>query len=330
MLDLRDNINLWGSPPAARRVLRSLRVTRVAAYPSVGAAPLAALLAARIGVQPDEVIIGCGSDDVIDASFRGLATRGARLAFCEPTFSMVPVFARANGLRPVAVASLPSGAADVDALLATRADVIYLCSPNNPTGVVTPAAEIHRLIAGASGVVLVDEAYAEFAGLPDWRSTAPAMGNVLVTRTFSKAWGLAGLRVGYGIGARALVTKVARARGPYQVNVVAELAALAAFRDDRSWQERTSAAAITARQRLAERLHRITAGRGVRAWPSAGNFLLVPVRPPAPAVADRFAARGFGVRAFSDLPGIGDAIRIGVAPWSRLRRVADVAEELLA
>src|SRR5690606_25475682 len=124
------------------------------------------------------------------------------IAFTAPTFSMIPVFARLNGLVSVPVPLRADGAADIDALLATRARVIYLCSPNNPTGTVTPHDEIRRLVSRASGVVLVDEAYAEFANEQDWRAEAPAMERVLITRTFSKAWGLAGLRVGYGVGGR--------------------------------------------------------------------------------------------------------------------------------
>ncbi len=325
VLDLRDNVNLWGAPPAALRALRSTRTSRLATYPSVGARPLATLLAERSGVQVDEVVVGCGSDDIIDAVFRALCAPGAAIAWCEPTFSMVPVFAGTNGRRAIPVASLPSGAADVDALLATGAELIYLCSPNNPTGVGTPVSEIRRLVANAPGVVLVDEAYAEFAEESGLRAKAPATGNLVVTRTLSKAWGLAGLRVGYAIGAQPLVTAISRSLGPYKVNALAESAAIAALREDVAWQERTTAAAILVRDRLATML---AARNGVRVWPSRGNFLFLEVDTSAREVAERFLSNRIAIRAFGGLPGIGEAIRLGVAPWSRLRRVADVAERV--
>lgn len=324
-LDLRDNLNLWGAPPAALAALRDLRVEGVTNYPTVSAGELASALAAGIGVHEDEIVAGCGSDDVIDAFLRGVAAPGERVAHAEPSFSMVPVFARLNGLEPVGVPLLPDGAADVDGLLATRARVIYLCSPNNPTGTVTPAAEIRRLIERAPGVVLVDEAYAEFTSEPDWRAEAPDMGNVLITRTFSKAWGLAGLRVGYGVGSREIVTATTKARGPYKVNALGQLAAVAALNADAEWMARVAAEARDNRDRLAALL---TGREGVRVWESRGNFVFLQVDQPAVGLAARFQERGIGVRAFSGLPGIGEALRIGVAPWVQLERVVDVAREL--
>lgn len=325
-LDLRDNVNLWGAPPGALAVLRAAEATALTQYPTVSATPLTAVLAARLGVAPDEVVAGCGSDDLIDACFRAVAAPGERVAHGEPSFSMVPRFARLNGLEPVGVPLRPDGAMDVDGLLATGARIIYLCSPNNPTGTVTPEAEIRRLIAHAPGVVVVDEAYAEFAATRDWRAEAPAMGRVLVLRTFSKAWGLAGLRVGVGVGSRELIDAVVRSRGPYKVNALAERAATVALRDDDAWMRATAAEAAACRARLD------AAGRdlpGVTPWRSEGNFVFWQLAQDAQAVAARFAAHGIGVRAFSGLPGIGEAIRIGVAPWSQLQRVAALLPEVL-
>ncbi len=324
-LDLRDNLNLWGAPPAALAALRIVDAPRISEYPSVSAGALTEALASRIGVRADEIVAGCGSDDVIDAFLRGVAAPGERVAHADPSFSMVPVFARLNGLEPIGVPLLPDGAADVDGLLATGARVIYLCSPNNPTGTVTPEAEIRRLIDRAPGVVLLDEAYAEFTDARDWRAEAPTMEKVLITRTFSKAWGLAGLRVGYGVGSRALVATVTKARGPYKVNALGELAATTALGADDAWMRAAAREAGEVRDRL---MAQLAGRRGVRVWPSRGNFVFLSVEGSATEFAARFQARGIGVRAFSGLTGIGDALRIGVAPWAQLRRVADVAAEL--
>jgi histidinol-phosphate aminotransferase len=324
-LDLRDNVNLWGAPPAATAALRAAPAVTLSSYPGVSAARLTDLLAERLGVRTDEVVAGCGSDDLIDACFRAVAAPGERVAHPDPSFSMVPRFARLNGLEPVGVPLRADGAADIDAMLATGARIIYLCSPNNPTGTVTPEAEIRRCIAEAPGIVMVDEAYAEFASARDWRADAPGMERVLVLRTFSKAWGLAGLRVGYGAGSRTLVDAVVRSRGPYKVNALAELAASTAVREDEAWMRAAASEAILARGRL-DAL--VRGRRGVRAWASEGNFVFWQVDGDANAFAARFAAHGIGVRAFSGLPGIGEALRIGVAPWAQLERLAPIIEEL--
>lgn len=324
-LDLRDNLNLWGPPPRAMAALRAMESARVSAYPTVSAGVLTETIATSLRIRPDEVVAGCGSDDVIDAFFRAVASPGEKVAHADPSFSMVPVLARLNGLEPIAVPLLPDGSADVDGLLATRARVIYLCSPNNPTGTVTPVAEIKRLIEHEPGVVLVDEAYAEFADTADWRADAPAMERVLVTRTFSKAWGLAGLRVGYGVGGREMVAAVTKARGPYKVNALGELAASTALRDDGDWMAAVTAEACQNRERLAAAVR----GRsGVKVWESRGNFVFLQVAGRAVELAAQFQSRGIGVRGMSGLLGIGEALRIGVAPWARLERVADVAAAL--
>jgi histidinol-phosphate aminotransferase len=323
-LDLRDNVNLWGAPPSALQVLRETSAAELLNYPAVSASRLTSTLARQLGVRSDEVVAGCGSDDLIDACFRAVASPGERVAHAEPSFSMVPRFARLNGLEPVGVPLRADGAADIDGLLSTGARIIYLCSPNNPTGTITPESEILRCIAKAPGIVVVDEAYAEFADTRDWRAEAPGMEKVLVLRTFSKAWGLAGLRVGVGIGSRALIDAVVRSRGPYKVNALADRAATVALEQDADWMRQTAAASVESR----ERLDALVEGRaGIRRWPSRANFVFWQVDRNAEEIAARFAAQGIGVRAFRGLPGIGDAIRIGVAPWPMLARLEQVIAE---
>lgn len=324
-LDLRDNVNLWGAPAAALRAVQESGIGTLREYPAVSASGLTSVLAEQLGLLPANIVAGCGSDDVIDACLRAVGGAAARVAHADPSFSMVPTFSRLNKLQPIGVPLRPDGAMDVDGLLATGAPLIYACSPNNPTGTVTPRAELLRLFDEAPGVVLLDEAYAEFTDAHDLRVEAARRENVLVTRTFSKAWGLAGLRVGYGVGGAALVAAVTKARGPYKVNAVAERAAVAALTEDQAWVMKTSAEAREVRGRFADALR----GRqGLRVWASEGNFVFLQVDAPAATIAERFRVQGIAVRAFSGLPGIGEALRIGLAPWSELERVLRVAEEV--
>lgn len=324
-LDLRDNVNLWGTPAAALAAVQAASLETLREYPGVSAGRLTERLAAQLGISPANIVAGCGSDDVIASWLGALVPAGSRVAHADPSFSMVPVFARLHGLEPVAVPLRPDGAMDIDALIATGAPLIYVCSPNNPTGTVTARAELLRLFDEAPGAVLLDEAYGDFTDAHDLRVEAARREQVLVTRTFSKAWGLAGLRVGYGVGGPALITAVTKARGPYKVNALAERAAAAALAEDGAWVARVSAETVEARTRLSDAFAGLP---GLRLWPSEGNFIFLSVERPATELAEAFRVRGIGVRAFSNLRGIGEALRIGLAPWPQLERVAVAAREI--
>ncbi|MGQ0539296.1 MAG: aminotransferase class I/II-fold pyridoxal phosphate-dependent enzyme, partial [Gemmatimonadaceae bacterium] len=167
------------------------------------------------------------------------------------------------------------------------------------------------------GVLIIDEAYAEFAG-SSLAGIAPSHGRLVVVRTFSKAFGLAGLRVGYAVGAPALVREIEKARGPFRVSTVALRAAQEALTNDLEWMRARVADAITSREEFV----RLLRARGFAPLPSAANFVLVPVAQ-ATKVADRLWQNGIGVRAFTQLHRIGDAVRVTIAPREAMIRVAD-------
>lgn len=323
-LDLTDNTNRWGVPPHAAAALRALDAEAVTRYPTLYTAPLKAALADRLGVAPEMLVTGCGSDDLLDCAFRAFAEPGMVVAAPVPSFAMVPLFARGNALRYVGVPEDASHQPDLDALLAARPRILYLCSPNNPTGVVVARALLERAVAEAPGLVVVDEAYAEFAGTSAVELLARA-DNLLVVRTCSKAYGLAGLRVGYAVGAPSVVLEVERARGPYKVSAPAERAALAAVRDDAAWVDEHVALAVAVRERLAARLR----ARGLAPLPSGANFVCVPV-PDAVAVGQALRARGVAVRPFEALPHVGDALRISVGPWEQMETLLGALDAVLA
>jgi histidinol-phosphate aminotransferase len=324
-IDLRDNINLFGAPPAALRAIHEAASGALSEYPDVSGRTLTAALAASIGVRAEEIVTGCGSDDVLDAVIRAVAEPGAILAHPAPSFSMIPVFARLNALTPVAVPLTADGGTDADAMLATGARIIYLCSPNNPTGTVTSAEVVRRIVRESSAIVILDAAYAEFAPeLEDLRAEAPAMERLLVVRTFSKAWGLAGLRVGYGVGGEALVRAVQKSRGPYKLNAMAERAAVAALRNDGAWMRARADEAIANRERVVSALRAC----GLQPLDSRGNFVCVPVSN-ARAMAAQLAERGVAVRAFTALPVFGDVLRVGMGPWDVIEPFVTAMREVL-
>lgn len=325
--DLSDNTSQLGAPPAAARALVEFAADAAvlgARYPSLYSPVLRELIAAYAGVAPDEIVVGCGSDDILDSTMRALSEPGTRLAFMDPTFVMARTFAIANSLVPVAVPLTAEWDIDADGLIESRAQLTYLCTPNNPTGTTASRAAIERVLDEASGIVVVDEAYGEFAS-EAYVAEAPSRGRVLVTRTFSKAFGLAGLRVGYGVGSRTLIGEIEKARGPYKVTSPSERAAEAALREDVPWMRAGVASVVESRRQFMEALRAL----GLTPLPSDANFLLVPVKD-ARAIAQALRAHGIGIRAFPGLTRVGDAIRISIAPWPIMSRVVSAMREVLS
>jgi histidinol-phosphate aminotransferase len=335
-IDVSDNVNLWGMPPAA---LRALATTAIAAsrYPSVYAEPLRDAVLGYLGLAGGgvEVVTACGSDDVLDATMRAFGEPADEIVFAAPTFAMIPVLARLNGLIPVAVPMTADYDIDPEQLVDRRAKITYLCTPNNPTSTALSREAVEYVVRNAAGLVVIDEAYVEFAP-ESFVALVTTSDRLVVTRTFSKAFGLAGLRVGYGVGSAEVMEPIMRARGPYKVNALAEAAAVAALAegpDGLGWVTEHAALAIANRDRFVTRLR----GLGLSPAPAAGNFVFVPVAR-AQAIANDMSRHGVLMRALSDLPqdvpelaaAGGSALRIGVGPWTVMERVFNALEETLA
>jgi histidinol-phosphate aminotransferase len=311
-LDLSDNTNMWGVPPTVRSLLGSSADSVITRYPRAYADDLKRAIGGYLNVAPACVVTGCGSDDVLDSAIRAFSEPGQTLAYPDPSFAMVEIFARMNGLSPLAIPLTGDFDADADAFIASGAPVIYLCSPNNPTGTVLSRPSIERIIENAPGVVILDEAYAEFAD-GDCLDLLPKSERLVITRTMSKAFGLAGLRVGYAIGAAELVREIEKSRGPYKVSSLAERAAITALTEDRQWVEDRIVEAREARAGLTREL----AKRGLGPLASEANFVLARVER-VERLAVRLRENGVAVRPFPGLTGIGDAIRITVGPWAMM------------
>ena len=337
-VDLSDNTNLWGAPPAALRALRDAPPETLSRYPSVYSEPLHSAMLRYVSLDSVAgigVVTGCGSDDVLDSTMRAFGATGDRIAFSSPTFSMIPILARLNGLDPVAIPLTNSFDVDAERLVDAQAKITYLCAPNNPTATPISRAAVAYVVANARGIVLLDEAYAEFA--PEvFTGLVVQNERLIVARTFSKAFGLAGLRVGYGVGASDLTRLVERARGPYKVGGLAERAVLAALEptpNGLEWVRVHAALAIANRDRLVVALRQL----GLSALPSAANFVLVPAAR-AGELVQLMRARGVFVKSFAGLPleiaafaeQGGSALRIGVGPWEMMQTLLDVLGEVLA
>ncbi|WP_434048628.1 MULTISPECIES: histidinol-phosphate transaminase [Sorangium] len=271
-------------------------------YPDARLVELREAIAARCGVDPDEILAGVGSDEVISTVLTALGrprqgADAASVVTVSPTFVMYKLSARARGMRAVEVPLDAGWDLDVAALARAvafaRPNVVFIASPNNPTGALMSEDRIEAVIAAAKdALVIVDEAYIDFAPrdqLALWRRHP----NVAVLRTLSKI-GLASLRVGWLIGARELVAELDKVRQPYNIPVPSQRAATFALRE-LDGELRHVAATVTAeRARLARGLTDL----GLSVAPSHANFLWVGTRRPAGEVFGALAARGVLVRSF--------------------------------
>jgi histidinol-phosphate aminotransferase len=327
-VDLSDNTNLWGPHPAALARVRAATPDDLRCYPELYADTLRRAVSERFDVPTECVTTGDGSDDVIDSAFRAAYGAGQSVTYPAPTFSMIADFARMNGMEPRPV-PWNEAAADPRTLLEGDPAVVYLCRPNNPTGAQLPASWVERLIAdaGADGpLILVDEAYADFAG-ESLIDQAPKRPKLLVTRTCSKAYGLAGIRCSFAVADPGVVLEVDKSRGPYKVSRLAtELAALA-VRDEDGWVARTTSECLANRERLREEIE----ARGLAQLPSAANFILF-AAPSGSASEDALALRAADVqvRPFTGAPGLGDSLRVTVGPSPLVERFLEALDQRLA
>jgi len=319
-LDLSDNTNQWGAHPAALDILRRADTDDLARYPDLYADDLRAAAASRLGVPEECITNGCGSDDVLDSTYR--ASGGSRsdvVSVATPTFSMALPLASMNG-RPARTTPWAAALDDPGRLLECSPSLVYVCRPNNPTGQVASTAWVEALLdaAGADGpLVLLDEAYVDFGG-DTFAARATRHPRLLVSRTLSKAFGLAGLRVGFAVASPPIALEVEKSRGPYKVSRLAVQAAAAALIDAEGWVPRTVAKCVENRARTEEAL----AQRGLDPIPSQANFILFRA-PGGDAKADALGirAQGVAVRSFpGDMPDGSDALRVTIAPWSMMER----------
>lgn len=313
---LSANENPLGCSPEALKARKDAAIP--ATYPDPDSTALRNAIGELHGIDPSRIVCGTGSDELLNLIPQGFAGPGEEVLFSRYSFMVYEIAARRCGAVPVEAAD-KDYAIDVDALLAAVTDktrVVFVANPNNPTGTYMPASELTRLYAGLRSDILlvVDQAYAEYLADSEddgGMALAAAHENVLVTRTFSKIYGLAGERVGWATGAPGLIDVLNRIRGPFNVTVSGQTAALAAVADQEFvTKSRDHNAALLAR--LTEAVQAL-GNHGLRAVPSKANFLLIlfegAVR--AEQALDALAHAGYAVR---HLPGQGlpQALRITI------------------
>ncbi len=325
---LASNENPLGPSPKAMAAARQA-LGEANWYPDGGSKRLREVLAGRFGVRPEEVFVGLGSSEIIDLASRVLLRPGLTGITSEGTFALYPIAIRASGGKLVQT-PMRNYTFDLDAMAAAvtpETRIVYIANPNNPTGTAFGAAEFDSFMKKVPGDVLVvlDEAYTEYAerrDLPKAMEIFKKYNNLLTLRTFSKVYGLAGLRIGYGIGHPTLVAEMNKLRTPFNVTSVGQAAALAAL-DDAEHVQRSVKMNRAERTRLLEELRK----SGLKPVPSETNFLFVPVGGmDAKALCDELLKEGVIVRPMAWM-GFPDAVRISVGnPEENSELLAAVAK----
>jgi histidinol-phosphate aminotransferase len=325
---LSANENPYGPSPAAIAALRDA-FGLIARYPDDEADLLAGDIAKLHGVSPDGVILGAGSSEILKLVAAAFTSPSRKLVMASPTFEAIARYANAAGAEIVTI-PLDRGFAHDSAKMAAvaGAGVIYVCNPNNPTGSITPAAAMRSLIESAapSAMILVDEAYHHYAASPSYESVIPmvkARPNLIVARTFSKIYGMAGLRAGYAIAQPEVVRKLDAQKAWDSMNVMALVAARASLADTAYVADGRRKNAATKRD-LVARLDAL----GYKTIPSETNFVMIDlrreVRPVIGAMRERRVQVG---RAFPALP---QHLRVTVGTPEEMERFVEAFRNVVS
>ena len=331
-LGLDDIIKLGSNehpaPPVPAAIEAISRVAReVNRYPDNSYHELTLAIANRYDTTADHVWVGAGSSDILNCTARAAAGPGTSIVYANPSFVLYKIVITLAGSEPIEVPVDGHWGHDLDAMLkAVRDDttIVFVCNPNNPTGTYVGKSALANFIDSVddSVLVVVDEAYAEYATADDFESCidlALIRDNVIVTRTFSKIFGLAGLRVGYAIGTPETLRQLRKAQPPFIVNVTAEAAAVAALTDLDEIERRKTANAIE-RAAVIEALN----SRGIRHADSQTNFVFLDLDTDAADLADALLRRGVIVRR------LGDHLRITIGTPEENVRCMKALDEALA
>ncbi|MDU5145083.1 MAG: histidinol-phosphate transaminase [Paenibacillus dendritiformis] len=312
IIKLASNENPYGcSELAAQAVVREME--KCALYPEGTAPELAAKLAARLGADPEYFIVGNGSDEIIRLLTRSYIAAGDEAIMADVTFSRYETNVRIEGGVPVTV-PLMDGVHDLAGMLkaiGSRTKMIFVCNPNNPTGTIVGRNELRAFIEQVPSHILlvIDEAYYEYVSDPDYLQTVPLLAsypNLVILRTFSKIYGLAALRAGYGMMHPSIVQELIKVKEPFNSNRMAQAAAIASL-DDEAFAADCARRNEAARTKLVSELKQL----GLSCYPSHANFLMVKLGRSGDDVFRSLLAKGVVVRAGS-LLGYPDTIRVSI------------------
>lgn len=306
--NIKSGINLASNecpyPPSPRAIRTAiLESKKINVYPDPSAKKLKIEIANYLGVNIDNVVVGNGSDEIIDLICKAFLNPTDKALIPLPTFSMYELACRSNGGRPKFF-QLREFEWKTDELVSALADVkmAFIARPNNPTGNSISSSGLFQLLKSGR-IIVVDEAYAEFSGYSVSKLTQ-RYENLIVLRTFSKAFALAGIRVGYAIGSQRIISVLEKIRAPFNVNRIAQAAAAAALRDGRYLRE-----IVEKIKKGREYLRNELSKLGIKVFPSDANFLMADVSSfagDAPTICSFLEKKGIFIRELTNVRGAGE------------------------
>lgn len=318
IIKLASNENPLGPSPLALAAMQK-SLSGVGEYPDGNGFALKTALAARYGLEQDQITLGNGSNDVLELLARVFLKPGLKAVFSEHAFAVYPLATIATGAECKSVPALPmdnemSLGHDLEAMAAALTDdvrVVFVANPNNPTGTWVEQGPLRKFLAAvpAHCIVVLDEAYTEYVDSGRFEEPAALLAdfpNLIITRTFSKAWGLAGLRVGYGLSSPAIADLLNRVRQPFNVNAVALAAAEAALADKEHLQQ-----SRLLNTRGLKQWQQACQQQGLKYLPSLGNFLAIHVAVDGEALFQKLLAKGVIARTIG-VYGLPDWLRISI------------------
>lgn len=341
IVKLSSNEGPFGPPPGAVEAIRAM-AGDAHRYPDGNATAIREAIGARFGLDPARIVVGNGSDELLALLILAYGGEGTELVMSAHGFMMYDITGRWAGCRIIKVPE-KNLTTDVDGMLAAvgpRTRLMFLANPNNPTGSILPQPEVDRLRAGLPNDVLLvlDSAYAEYVTKPDYDAGAKlvdasgtmvhgrALGTTVMTRTFSKIFGMGGMRLGWCYAPAAVIDVLGRVRGPFNVNAAAMAAGVAALAE-KGWVEQSIAHNTEWRAKMATAL----TAAGITVWPSEGNFLLVDFGAAAKAQGADGAlkARGLIVRAMGGY-GLPACLRITIGTAEECTMVIEALSAFMA
>lgn len=322
-LDANENPFPWPEGMKEELFAENLAFNR---YPDGSAQELKTALSEYIGVEQECILTGNGSDELIQLILTVFGGYGRAVIIHPPTFVMYEAAAQVTGTKVIRVPLNKDLSLDVNGILAAaekeESSVIILCSPNNPTGTLIPVDQLLKVIQESGKMVVVDEAYAEFAGYSLNREISNYP-NLLVMRTFSKAFGLAGLRLGYLIGQTKTIDLLNRARQPFNVNAFSQRAGIVALRYLDGYKNQVNVIKEETRK-LYQGLLEI---KDLRVIPTSANFILFQPRDPD-YWAQELLSRGFLVRNLGEIPVLGKSLRVSAGLPDENRGFLEAIKEI--
>lgn len=330
VIKLASNENPFGCSEKAKEAIQA-EINNISLYPDGAAQELTAALAEHLGVEKNQLIFGAGSDEVILMIARAFLMKGDETVMATHTFPQYKHNVEIEGATAIEV-PLKEGKHDLQAMLdevTEKTKIIWICNPNNPTGTIVTHQELEAFIAriDSSVMIVLDEAYVEYNDSPDFPDGLALLKshpNLVLLRTFSKIYGLASLRIGYGIGHPDLIRSINQVREPFNTTRIAQAAAKAAIADQ-AFIESCRQSNREGKQYLNEQFSRM----GLSALPAQGNFIMVDVGKPAGEVFQGLLRRGIIVRGGHQLD-FPTSLRVTIGSREQNEAFISALEQVLA